>query len=401
LEHLLFASYLILFSWLVTKIPFFKKSGLTPAQLIIIFLLKIIAGIFYGWIGVFYGNLAQMVDTWMFHYEGIEGYELLRSDPSQFFSGLFKNQYQEYGGFLSDDNSWWNDLHNNFFIMIISFFNLLSFGNYYINVIFYSFLTLYGPIGLYRVMLHIFPTRQLAVLLATFLLPSFIYWTSGIHKDGFVFVGFILIIYNIYFGIENKNFSLKRILFILCGLLLLLTLRNYLLVIILPALIAWLVASRSKAKPVFTFLAVYLFFTIAFFSLKYLSPELDFPQAVVNKPTVMGFTKNFPEAFTLSVIRPYPSDVNHLLSLAASAEINLLLFCFILFLIWRRNGKPTDPFLLFCLFFSLTVLLTIGYTVNFLGAIVRYRSLVLPFLVIPMVALIDWRKIGNFISNKH
>jgi len=69
LEHLLFAAYLVLFSWLIIKVPFFKKSGLTPAQLIIIFLLKVIAGIFYGWIGVYYGNLAQMVDTWMFHYE--------------------------------------------------------------------------------------------------------------------------------------------------------------------------------------------------------------------------------------------------------------------------------------------------------------------------------------------
>src|SRR5215207_9976187 len=122
LEHLLFAAYLVLFSWLITKVAFYKKSGLTPAQLVIIFLLKVIAGIFYGWIGVYYGNLAQMVDTWMFHYEGMEGYELLLSSPKEFFTSLFKNNYQEYGRFLSSENSWWNDLHNNFFIMIISFF---------------------------------------------------------------------------------------------------------------------------------------------------------------------------------------------------------------------------------------------------------------------------------------
>ena len=64
MEHFIFAAYLVLFSWIVTRIKFFRNSGLTPAQLVIVFLLKVIAGIIYGWIGVYYGNLAQMVDTW-------------------------------------------------------------------------------------------------------------------------------------------------------------------------------------------------------------------------------------------------------------------------------------------------------------------------------------------------
>ena len=420
MEHLFFAAYLVLFSWLITKVPFYKNSGLTPAQLIIIFLLKVIAGIFYGWIGVYYGELAQMVDTWMFHYEGLEGYKLLISSPGDFFSSLFKNNYQQYGGFFSSENSWWNDLHNNFFIMVVSFLNLLSFGNYYINVIFFSFLTFYGPIAIYRVMRNVFPTRELAVLLATFLLPSFIYWTSGIHKDGFVFVGFALIIYNIYFGLKNNDFNIKRFLLICLGIILILMLRNYLLVIFLPAIAAWVLAEKLSGKPVIIFSCLYLLFAIAFFSLKNISPKLDFPQAVANKqqsflnlkggspvpvtilqPTFVGFIKNIPEAVSLSLLRPYPSDVNHLLSLAASTEINILLFCFVLFLVWRKKGKPITPFLLFCLFFSFSVLLTIGYTVNFLGSIVRYRSIVLPFLVIPMMALIDWNKLGRLVKNGH
>lgn len=420
LEHLIFAAYLVLFSWLVTKIPFYYKSGLTPAQLIIIFLLKVIAGIFYGWIGVYYGNLAQMVDTWMFHYEGMEGYELLLSSPQKFFSSLFQNNYEEYGSFLSSENSWWNDLHNNVFIMIISFFNLLSFGNYYINVIFLSFLTLYGPIAIYRIMRDTIQTNELAILLATFLLPSFIYWTSGIHKDGFVFVGFALIIYNIYYGLKNTDFNIKRYFLILSGLVLLLTLRNYLLITILPAVVAWLLAEKLKARPLIIFTAAYVFFAIAFFSLPVFSEKLDFPKAVVNKqqsflllkggspvpvtplePTVIGFIKNMPEAISLSLIRPYPSDVKHLLSLAAATEINIFLFCFILFLLWRKKGAPVSPFLLFCIFFSFSVLLTIGYTVNFLGSIVRYRSIVLPFLIIPMIALIDWERIGSIIFRKY
>jgi hypothetical protein len=50
-------------------------------------------------------------------------------------------------------------------------------------------------------------------------------------------------------------------------------------------------------------------------------------------------------------------------------------------------------------FFSFSFLLTIGYTVNFLGAIVRYRSIVLPFLLGPVICLIDWNRISRFLFN--
>jgi hypothetical protein len=67
--------------------------------------------------------------------------------------------------------------------------------------------------------------------------------------------------------------------------------------------------------------------------------------------------------------------------------------CFLLFIFFRKRSEVDQPFVLFCLFFSFSVLLTIGYTVNFLGAIVRYRSLVLPLVVAPMLALTDWQRI--------
>ena len=160
------------------------------------------------------------------------------------------------------------------------------------------------------------------------------------------------------------------------------------------------------------------------FSAKFIHPKLDFAEATVTKqgeflklgggsavevsrlePNFKSFLVHTPQALTLSIIRPYPSDVRHLLSLAAALEINLLILLFIVFLVWRKNGTPLSPLVLFCLFFSLAVLMMIGYTVNILGAIVRYRSIVLPLLIIPMMAKIDWPRIGQLlvgnISNKN
>jgi hypothetical protein len=103
---------------------------------------------------------------------------------------------------------------------------------------------------------------------------------------------------------------------------------------------------------------------------------------------------NAPQAFSLSLLRPYPSDVRHLLSLAAALEIAVIMLLFLVFLFWRTNGITLSPFILFCLCFSVGVLFMIGYSVNNLGAIVRYRSIVFPLLLAPMAAKINWQRIS-------
>ncbi|MEI9808287.1 MAG: hypothetical protein WDO16_10665 [Bacteroidota bacterium] len=44
------------------------------------------------------------------------------------------------------------------------------------NVVFFSFVSLLGPVAIYRVMNDLFPGKKMVILLATFLVPSFIYW---------------------------------------------------------------------------------------------------------------------------------------------------------------------------------------------------------------------------------
>ena len=166
----------------------------------------------------------------------------------------------------------------------------------------------------------------------------------------------------------------------------------------------------------------YIFFSpLHFLHSRYIYPGLDFPQAVVNKqeafmqlignssipinqlePNVFSFIKNTPQAISLSALRPYPSDVKHLLSLAAMVETELILLLFVLFLIVRRKTNiHSKNVVYFCVFFSLSLLLTIGFTVNNLGAIVRYRSIILPLLISIMAAQTDWKMIADFFAGKN
>ena len=415
MEYLLFVGYLVLFAWLVTKTKFLNRSGLSSSQLIIIFLLKVMAGIFYGWVGIYYGNHAQMLDTWSYHYMGIEEYKLLYENPQEYLVNLFRDPYE--GGvtkFLESSNSYWNDLKANIFVKILSLFNIFSFGRYYTNVIFYSFISMFGPIAIYRVMNEVYPGKKFQVLIAVFLIPSFLYWTSGLHKEGLIFLGFSLVIFNFYFALKTGKISVAQVLLMFLGLLLIITLRNFLIIILLPALVAWWLAARLSKRPLLVFAICYTFFVIFFFTARYISNRLDFPQAVVTKqkefvallgntsvpikqlePTFSSFIVNSPQAVTLAVFRPYPSDVKHILSLAAAVETDILLLLTFIFLFWRRkNGARSPIFNYFCLFLSFSILITIGYAVNNLGAIVRYRSVVLPLLLVPVFCGIDWQKIS-------
>ncbi|HEY6502912.1 MAG TPA: hypothetical protein VIZ28_02950 [Chitinophagaceae bacterium] len=420
MEYLLFVAYLVLFAWLVTKVKFFTRTGLSNSQLVILFLVKVMAGIFYGWMGIYYGNLAQMVDTWAYHHFGMEEYKLLGTNPKLYLTNLFYDPYPHgVENFFGSTGSYWNDLKGNIVVKLLSIFDILSFGHYYVNVIFFSFLSLFGPIAVYRVMNDLFPGKKMIILLGMFLIPSFIYWTSGVYKEGLIFTGIGLIIYHLYFGWKDNHYSLKRWLGILFGLAILLVMRNYLMVLVLPAVLAWLLATKWPKYGFAIFTGVYFFCGIAFFTARYINPRFDFPKAVVDKqqaflrlqggasaipikelePTAGSFLKNTPQAVTLSFFRPFPGDVMHLLSLAASIEINLLLLLFILFLFFRKKNEAISKNAIYlCVFLSISVMLAIGFSVNNLGAIVRYRSIILPLMIIPLVAQTDWKRIAGIFS---
>ncbi|RYY90558.1 MAG: hypothetical protein EOO15_02100 [Chitinophagaceae bacterium] len=406
MSYLLFLLYLFLFIWLLQKIPFFRNSGLTQRQVQIVFLLKVFAGILYGWVGIYYSSKGQIVDTWWLHYQGLKEQELLHTSPSKFVYDLFRNNYSHgFGRFLSSRNSWWNDLHSNLFIKCLALLNEITGGHYFVNVLFFAFATMAGPVGLFRIFHQLYPQRKGLVFAGAFLVPSYLFWTSGIFRDAPVALALGMILYCFFMGLRDR-WKLRYMLTIVIGLLILLVFRNYLVVVLLPALFAWWLAARFKYHPLLVFGVIYTVYGLLFFCTRYFIPALNFPQMAVEKQedfftlvgnsmiaaprlqaTAASFLANAPHAFSLLLLRPWPADVYNGFILLASLETYFLLGLF-LWWIWKHRNGRTDVFVAFCLFFSLTLFLMIGFTVNFLGAMVRYRSLVLPLLVTPMLGTI-------------
>lgn len=414
MNYLLFAIYLVLLCSLILRVPFIKHAGISPGLVLSLFLLKILAGIAIGWIAIhIYGPGNDYWDTNDF---AMEEYRLLQTNPGQYLINMFTSGYQDgYAGMFSTGDSYWNDLKGNIVIKLVSVFNIFSGGNYYINSLFYNFIIFFGHIILYRLFFNLYPGQQLWVIVGCFLLPSTLYFSSGIHKDGLVFLLLAVVIYSVYQSFLKNHFNGKRMLLIIVSLAFLFLVRNVICLALLPALFAWMLVNRTQwpALPVFSL--VYLLCILLAFNIDMLVPGIRPLEMITARqaeylklekaatqialhpllPTAKSFVANLPQAANHVFLRPYVWEIPVKSVIPLSAELFGYQVLIVLLIFFKRKDQIVNQrhYLFFALFFSVTVFLFIGYVVPNLGSLVRYRSLYLPLLITPVICLIDWKKL--------
>lgn len=388
---------------------FFKKAGLSSPVLVSLFALKLLASVIYGLVMGHSAYYRSIADTWRYQADSVIETKLLFEHPGQWLTNLFAYPYAEgYAKLFSTDNSYWNDIKFNFLVKLLSIFNLFSFNHYYVNAIFFSFITFFGWICLLRVYQAIFPGKTNAILGSWLFMPSFIFWCSGIHKDGLAFTGLAIFFYNIYYAFEKDGFRAKRIAGLLLGLLIVLPQSNYLVLAILPLTLAWWLSKKFPGKPVTWFGAVIAACAIFFFLSGSISDRINLPQALVNKqkqfidlearsrlsydtlsPKLGSYISQLPAALNHAFLRPYIWESSSLLYLLPALEI-LGIYVLVFLRLFYGPGPQFSAPVIFGVSLAALMLTVLGLTVPILGAIVRYRAFYLPFLVIPLCAGISW-----------
>ena len=409
-EIAIFLFYLLLACFLLTKINFFSNSGIGKWTLMGLMTAKIAAGIAYA---KFYRlpKYYEGSDTWRFYRLSVEETKWLLKSPLAFIKDLFVHGYSAPGNILGTQNSYWNDLKSNVPVKIMAVMNLLTRNSYYTNIILFNFLFLFGLVALFRLFIGLFPEKKSLIIIGLFLLPSTLFWCSGIHKDGLILSASGLLIYSFYKGL-NSRFAPRHLLCIIVCALLIFSLRNYVLFAFVPALTAWWLSHKFSNRSLLVFGSVYLLGTVLFFALPYFVPSVDFALylslkqkdflllqagSVVHfpdlEPTFPGFVRFLPYALDMAFLRPHFSEIKNLSYVPAFAEI-ILFFLLIVIAAFSTHKQTTvtgRPFMFFLFFFSISILLICGYTVPFSGAIVRYRSFVLPFLFTPLLCM-SWNR---------
>lgn len=400
MNWILFLLYLVLFSWLLTKIGFIKQSGLPKWMICCLFTLKVLAGIAYF---QFYSLPANKPtsDTWKFYNRSIEETDKLLHDPALFTKSLFTSKYKTTGGLFSDQQSYWNDVKDDIMVKMMAVFNIFTNKHYYSNIIFFNFLFFFGLIAFYRLMRSFFPEKNYLLLASVFLIPSFLFWCSGIHKDGLIFSLLGMIFFCFHQLLQRKNL-VRNLLFIILSFAFIFLLRSYIVLALFPCLI---IGMLMHLFPNRRYLVATLSLTIGailIFTLKYIHPKLDIPAYIVEKqsqfkqlqggsaintpdlqPGIQSFIATLPSALDVAFVRPHINE-NGISSKIAAIEI-LFVWMILFYCLIRCRKISIPPIIITCWIFSFIVLIIIGYTVNFSGAVVRYRSLVLPFLLAPAV----------------
>jgi hypothetical protein len=399
LSIILFVIYFVFSAIVIRKLVAKSAVPLSTTEVFICLSVKTAMACLYGWIFYHYYNGD---DTWALHSASIHERSLLLENPRQFF-----REFTPISAWIHKDtmtsfiSTYLSDLEYAFQAKLLALFNFLTGNEYYINTVFFSFITFWGHYLLFKLFLLRFPEKRRLLFAIIFLFPPAIFWLSGIRGDGLLFFFTMMVLYHFDRWITSRKRS--NLWIALIGLLGMMIFRPPFAGLMLPVLIAWFIVGRHARHPVRTFAVVYGIGVILFFTTIFFSDRSSLPAMVANKqydflalkgntafrldslkPDVSTYAKVLPQAVNNTFLRPYLWEWKGPLQLVAALE-TLILWGLVLLVIVRPSpslsGTFHSPLFLGLVFFSVTLYVFIGYTVPFPGAIVRYRVIAELFLI--------------------
>ncbi|HNP54541.1 MAG TPA: hypothetical protein PKK69_07980, partial [Ferruginibacter sp.] len=405
MAYVLFLLYAGLLGWMMTRLRFVRAAGFSSAQIISLFAIKITAGVAIGFIT--HRLYPDANDYWNMNREGWIEYQLLLTNPTEFCSNLFTSVYHHYHGFFDSMGSYWNDLKNNLIIKGVAICNIFSQGNYYINSLFFNSFSFLGLIALYRMYLRYFSGLRWAMVTAVFLLPSTLYFCSGIYKDLIVFslLGFYLLDAD---RLIRDRVSWKTGLRCFVSLLGILLIRNYLVVLLVPLTLAYAISYRYRInewkcyaatigtglllswllpliRPGWNPLAILLQKKNDFAALPSANSQLPMPDW---QPNLWSMFQQVPSALEHACLRPFLWEGQGITLLALSIELSVYIIIISISIFCNPTLKSQEKpsIARMALVFACLMLLITGLIIPSVGAISRYRSLFLPLILAPVLA---------------
>lgn len=410
---------------------FFEVDGISKRTFSILFLLKLLFGFALWAIYTFYYTDRATADIYKYFDDSKVIFNTLKTNPTDYFKMLFGigNNTPAFDHYYAEMNYWarkvdssiYNDSHTIIrFNAVVRFF---SFGYYNVHTVFICFLSLIGLTAIYKTFVTHLHDKKRELLFAVFLLPSVLFWGSGVLKEGFIFFALGLLIYH-----STKLFSIKSIIICAATALLLAFSKFYVWLAIFPSIVLLLWTNKTNSRKIFLKFAFLVLIIggiglnidsmvdiqnpLVTLSLKQnefnqlasgqLTDSNHNPIAVANskieintlETTFYSFVKNSPKALINTILRPYFWELKSPMILLAGMETLLIIFISILVLLFIKPLKEIKwEFVLFCFSFVVIQFLIIGETTPILGAIARYKTIALPFLIIGLLFLLDKEKL--------
>jgi hypothetical protein len=424
-EIILSLSYTALFVILIYKINFFEVDGLSRKALSALFILKIIFGLAVWFVYTFYYTDRLANDVFKFFDDGAIMFSAIYQHPMHYLQmilGIDTNApYLE--PYYKKMANWYKPwaaatYHNNrIIIQFNAIVHLFSFGYYNVHTVFMSFLSFVGLTGIYKIFIPLLKDKKRELAIAVFLIPSALFWGSGVLKEGITLfsLGMMLFFFYQYVFIQK---TLKYLVWIIFTAMILAFTKIYVFVAIFPSLVALVLIKKLNIKSMFiVFLLIHLLFFFISVNLFQLNPEWDILKALSHKQwslttiaeqenagslittkvlesTTISFIKNAPEAIINTLFRPTIFESKTLFMFVSGLEnLFFVIVVLISLFFFKIPEKKALPLFFTSIFFVITLALLIGIVNPVLGSIVRFRIPLLPFFAIIFIVLIDKQKL--------
>ncbi len=426
MKFFLFIIYFSVFIFAVWKLSFFNLKHISRHSLWFALLFKLIATVFFYYIYTFHYTERKEADIYRYFDDAKIMYSALPQNPAHYFkmlTGINDNQPQIINDYYLKMNNWYKPYDYLFFndnrtmIRINAFFMLFSFMALGINILFFAIIGFLGILLIFKTIQFNNPLQN-KLLFALFLFfPSLVFWTSAPIKETvviFALGGFLFFMKRL--TAEPFKFYLLVCMFIF--LLLLLSIKLYVILSLIPSLIAYFLTKSSTRFIILKFIAVFSFYIILLWNFHHIWAEINFVEIFVRKQNdfinfahsvdagsiikmkmleqnIMSFISAIPLAFVNVLFSPLFYNSNNLLMFFVSVENLFFILLLILFLfVFNKKYKPS-PLFYFNIFFSFLFFAVIGIATPVLGAIVRYKIIAYPFLFYALIAATDSDKINR------
>ncbi len=369
----------------------------------------------------FYGG-----DTHMYFGEMLRLKNLAFQNFSGYLDILFNgNNAQTHSYFNSETGfpigGMWKDPKTYMVSRILSPIAFVCFESYLIATLILSRIIYSGIWRLYKVIYELHPDRSKVATWAILFTPSVLFWGSGILKDSICLATVGFYTYSFYTLFLKKKINFISILALILSVYVLIAIKPYIFVAVLPGSMLWLSFGTIKKikNPFLKTISIpliltvtYLGFTLIFSSMSgnlgsYGNIDTMVKKAKITKDdhtrtvnaysensydvgemdgTVGGAINKAPQSIIAGLFRPFIWEARNPFIFISGMENLILLFLFIrmLFntgLIKTFSNIFNDPLLFFCFIFSIFFAYSVGLATANFGALVRLRTPMVPFFV--------------------
>ena len=420
--------YYLLLLFAIKKWSFFTNSGISFKTLGLLFTLKFIFGLSIYFVYTYYYTDRKTADIFKYFDDAKYLYEkVYKISPIQFWKIIFgiQNESAETHNLLVKTNYWFKPFTSNVFndnTTIIRFnavIYLISFGCYHVHTLVLSMLSFIGLTSIFRIYSEKFSARKTELIIACFLIPSLLFWGSGVLKESILLFGIGVFLFAFTQLIYTKNKSFYIGIIVLTIGLLAIT-KTYVLILLIPSIFSWILSHYTKTKKVgLVFVLVNIGLIIIAFNIGKIDARLDFLTNLKYKQkdfinvanytkagstihvkvltnSSWSFVKTMPEAFINGLFRPSIFEIkNVFFALSALENFTLIILLILVIVCFKKPTLAQLPYIYFGIYFTILLSILIGWTVPVLGAIVRYKIPCLPFLYCVLLLCIDFKKVKN------